>query len=55
MVCKKVERLHFMPAGRNVSVEAWIPANDLLEGDGVVWGLCCWGSVVMPCVKGVDE
>ena len=54
MVCKKVERLHFMPTGRDVSVEAWVPADDLLESDRVMWGLCCWGSVVVPCVECVE-
>ena len=55
VVCKKVERFRFMPTGRDVSVEAWVPADDLLESDRVVWGLCSWGSVVVPCVESIDE
>ena len=55
MVCTKVERLCFTPAGGNVPVKEWIPPNDLLEGYGAVWGLCGGGSVVVPCVECFDE
>ena len=55
MVCEKVERLRFTPAGGYVSVKTWIPSDDSLEGDGVVWGLCGWGGVVVPCVECFDE